>query len=43
LGDLERQVVQRLNPPLNLEHAVPDALRLELRRLRGLNGTAGPH
>jgi hypothetical protein len=41
LGDLERQVVQALNPPLNLEHAATDPLRVELRRLRALGEAAG--
>lgn len=34
LGDLERQVVELLDPPLNLEHASTRPLRVELRRLR---------
>ncbi len=41
LGDLERQVVQALNPPLNLEHASSEALRVELRRLRALGEAHG--
>jgi hypothetical protein len=41
LGDLERQVVQALNPPLNLEHASSEGLRIELRRLRALGEAHG--
>ncbi|WP_121258976.1 DUF6884 domain-containing protein [Nocardioides ferulae] len=34
LGDLERQVVQALNPPLNLDHVGPSPARAHLKRLR---------
>jgi hypothetical protein len=34
LGDLERQVVQMLDPPLNLDHVGPTLLRATLKRLR---------
>lgn len=40
LADLERQVVQALSPPLNLDHVVVDDLRRELKRLRGLGLSA---
>lgn len=34
LGDLERQVVQQLDPPLNLDHTEPSPTRVRLRELR---------
>lgn len=34
LGDLERQVVQALDPPLNLDHTSPTPVRVALRKLR---------
>ncbi|GAB2644892.1 hypothetical protein GCM10027270_35590 [Nocardioides ginkgobilobae] len=35
LGDLERQVVQALEPPLNLDHVGPTPGRVRLKQLRG--------
>ncbi|MCW2764934.1 MAG: hypothetical protein JWO11_893 [Nocardioides sp.] len=34
LGDLERQVVQTLDPPLNLDHVKTSPMRVTLRGLR---------
>lgn len=34
LGDLERQVVQALEPPLNLDHVGPTPARVRLKQLR---------
>jgi hypothetical protein len=34
LGDLERQVVQALQPPLNLDHVGPTPARIRLKQLR---------
>jgi hypothetical protein len=43
LGDLERSVLARLDPPLNLDGMKPTALRLRLRELRAAlaRGTEG--
>jgi hypothetical protein len=34
IGDLESQVVRRLDPPLNLDHTDPTPIRVRLRQLR---------
>jgi hypothetical protein len=42
LGSIEEAVVAAIDPPLNLDHCAPSAIRVQLRTLRAMLRTTKP-